>query len=71
MPPKQPGKKVCALLSAFGFRVLCGLRLGAVRGTFNLFVACDTLFRRPAREKCNILSGLVEVLMDKVRGRGR
>ena len=33
--PKQPGKKVCALLSAFGFRVLCSLRLGAVRGTFN------------------------------------
>ena len=32
---KQPGKKVCALLSAFGFWVLCGLRRGAVRGTFN------------------------------------
>ena len=32
---KQPGKKVCALLSAFGFGVLCGLGLGAVRGTFN------------------------------------
>ena len=28
-------KNVCALLSAFGFWVLCGLRLGAVRGTFN------------------------------------
>ena len=45
--PKQPGKKVCALLSAFGFWVLCGLRLGAVRGTFNVKNKPIVLFSQP------------------------